>query len=141
MAHIYVNPAGLSGNYTRASGPEYEALRDEVMKELQSLSDENGMKPVTEVVKWEQAKEFMRLDPGRIGDLVIANAPGYGWNEEMSTDLKLFTVPLISGYKQAIKSQDVPGMWTPFIMAGPGLNKIILSGMPLSLSSTNTQPS
>lgn len=123
MAHVYISPAGLLGNYARASGPEYEALRNEVIKELQLLSDEDGAKPVTEVVKWEQAKEFMRLDPDRIGDLVIANAPGYGWNEEMTTDLKLFTEPLISGYKQAIKSQDVPGMWTPFIMAGPGVKQ------------------
>ncbi len=123
MAHIYINPSGLSGNYARASGPEYEALRNEVVKELRSLSDDNGVKPVTEIVKWEQAKEFMRLDPDRLGDLVIANAPGYGWNEEMTTDLKTFTDPLISGYKQAIKSQEVPGMWTPFIMAGPGVKQ------------------
>lgn len=123
MAHVYINPAGLTGNYTRASGLEYDALRSEVIKELQSLSDDNGTKPVTEVVRWEQAKEFMRLDPDRIGDLVIANAPGYGWNEEMTTDLKVFSEPLISGYKQAIKAEDVPGMWTPFIMAGPGVKQ------------------
>lgn len=134
MAHVYINPAGLSGNYTRASGSEYEALRNEVVKELQSLSDENGIKPVTEIVKWEQAKEFMRLDPDRVGDLVIANSPGYGWNEEMTTDLKIFTDPLISGYKQAIKSQDVPGMWTPFIMAGPGVKQNnFIGNAPFSL--------
>ncbi|MDP1722381.1 MAG: alkaline phosphatase family protein [Candidatus Gottesmanbacteria bacterium] len=134
MAHVYINPEGLSGNYTRASGPEYDALRNEVIKELQSLSDENGMKPLVEVVKWEQAKEFMRLDPDRVGDLVIANAPGYGWNEEMTMDLKVFTEPLISGYKQAIKSQDVPGMWTPFIMAGPGVKQNnFIGNAPFSL--------
>lgn len=123
MAHVYVNPKGLSGNYIRATGPEYEKLRNEVITALQELKDENGEKPLTEVVKWEDAKSFMQLDPERIGDLVIANAPGYGWNEEMSSDLKLFSTPLISGYKQAIKAQDVPGMWTPFIISGPGIKK------------------
>lgn len=134
MAHVYINPAGLTGDYARASGPEYESLRQEVIKELQSLSDQNGMRPVTEVVTWEQAKEFMRLDPDRVGDLVIANAPGYGWNEEMTRDLQIFTTPLISGYKQAIKSQDVPGMWTPFIMAGPGIKQNnFIGATPFSL--------
>ena len=35
----------------------------------------------------------MRLDPERIGDLVIANDAGYGWNEEMTADLKIFSDP------------------------------------------------
>lgn len=123
MAHVYINPNGLVGDYKRASGPEYEYLRNQVVDTLEGLSDENGVKPLVQVVKWENAKEFMRLDPERIGDLVIANAPGYGWNEEMTPDLKVFSQPLITGYKQAIKSEDVPGMWTPFIIAGPGIKK------------------
>lgn len=123
MAHVYINPNGLAGNYKRATGPAYEALRSEVTQTLQSLQDENGVKPVVEVVQWEKAKEHMRLDPDRIGDLVIANAPGFGWNEEMTKDLEVFSEPIVSGYKQAIKAQDVPGMWTPFIIAGPGIKK------------------
>ena len=123
MAHVYINPNGLAGDYKRASGKEYEALREEVIKTLSDLKDENGTKPVVEVVYWEKAKEYMQLDPDRIGDLVIANSPGYGWNEEMTSDLKVFSTPLISGYKQAIISKDVPGMWTPFIMMGPGIKE------------------
>lgn len=123
MAHVYINPNGLSGNYQRASGPEYERLRNEVINTLLTLQDSNGQKPVVEVVKWEDAKNFMRLTPERVGDLVIANAPGYGWDEEMTADLAVFSTPLISGYKQAIRAKDVPGMWVPFMIAGPGIKK------------------
>lgn len=134
MAHVYINPDGLLGDYQRASGLRYENLRNEVISLLKNLQDENGDKPVVEVVKWENAKEFERLDPDRIGDLVIANSPGYGWNEEMTSDLKIFSDPAVTGYKQAIKAQDVPGMWTPFIIAGPGIKKnYFLGETPFSL--------
>ena len=123
MAHVYVNPDGLDGDYRRASGPEYEALREEVGATLLSLADEYGEKPVVDVVKWENAKEFMRLDPERVGDLVIANESGFGWNEEMTLDLVIFSNPLKTGYKQAIKAEDTPGMLTPFIIMGPGIKK------------------
>lgn len=134
MAHVYINPNGLDGKYIRATGPAYEALRTEVTQTLKDLKDENGVSPVVEVVKWEDAKSYMQLDPERIGDLVIANTPGYGWNEEMTADLAPFTAPYVSGYKQAIKALDVPGMWTPFIMAGPGIKKNnFLGNKPFSL--------
>jgi hypothetical protein len=74
-------------------------------------------------VKWEDVKSVLRLDPDRAGDLVIANLAGYGWGEEMTADLKVFSEPLETGYKQAIKAEEVPGMWTPFIIAGPGIKK------------------
>lgn len=121
MAHVYINPEGLAGDYKRASGTAYEALRDEVTATLKDLADENGNKPLVQIVNWEDAKQFMQLDPDRVGDLVIANAPGFGWNEEMTTDLVVFSKPLITGYKQAILSKDLPGMWTPFIIAGSGI--------------------
>ncbi len=123
MAHVYINPNGLAGNYTRASGPQYEALRNEVISTLTNLTDEQGVKPVVDIQKWEDVKQYLNLDPDRAGDLVIANAAGYGWNEEMSADLSMFTEPLISGYKQAIYAKDEPGMWTPFIIMGPGIKK------------------
>lgn len=123
MAHVYINPNGLDGNYHRASGSEYEALREQVRETLFILQDENGKKPVVEVVKWEDAEKFLQLDPERVGDLVIANAPGFGWNEEMTADLQEFSQPLKTGYKQAIKSENTPGMWTPFIIRGPGIKE------------------
>ncbi len=134
MAHVYINPNGLNGKYVRASGPAYESLRNEVIQTLKDVKDDNGTAPVVEVVKWEDAKSYMQLDPDRIGDLVIANTPGYGWNEEMTEDLAVFSEPSVSGYKQAIKSEDVPGMWTPFIMAGPGIKRNnFLGDKPFSL--------
>jgi len=123
MTHIYINPDGLDGNYTRASGAEYEFLRNQVKIALETLTDENGGKPVVDIVKWEDAKNFMKLDPERVGDLVIANSPGYGWNEEMTKDLKIFSVPLKTGYKQAIRAETTPGMWAPFIIAGPNVKE------------------
>ncbi|MDO8549937.1 MAG: alkaline phosphatase family protein, partial [Ignavibacteria bacterium] len=121
MAHVYINPNGLVGNYERASGLAYEKLRNEVRQALTDLKDENGNKALVEAVNWESVKDYLKLDPSRAGDLVIANAPGYGWDETMTSDLKIFVQTEITGYKQAIKAQDVPGMWTPFIIAGPGI--------------------
>lgn len=123
MAHVYINPEGLDGDYRRASGEEYLQLRNEVKEALLELEDSNGFNPVVDVVYWEDAKDSMRLDPERVGDLVIANAPGYGWNEEMAANLEIFSEPLKTGYKQAIYTDDVPGMWTPFIISGPGIKK------------------
>lgn len=123
MAHVYVNPNGLAGPYNRASGPAYDTLRNDVIQTLKDLKDDQGVAPVVDIVKWEDAKSYMQLDPNRIGDLVIANSPGFGWNEEMTNDLVIFTTPAVTGYKQAIKAKDVPGMWTPFIIAGPGIKK------------------
>ncbi len=121
MAHVYINPKGLGGNYVRASGAEYEKLRNEVKQALIELKDENGNKPLVEAVNWENVKDYLNLDPSRAGDLVIANAPGYGWDEEMTADYKIFADTPVAGYKQAIKAQEIPGMWTPFIIAGPGI--------------------
>jgi len=122
MAHIYVNPNGLAGKYERASGPAYEQLRQEVKDSLTELADESGMKPVVEITDWENAENTLNMDPNRVGDLILANAPGYGWSEDMSEDLQLFVYPSEGGYKQAV-DPNVPGMWTPFMIAGPGIKK------------------
>lgn len=123
MAHVYINPNGLAGDYQRASGPAYEKLRNEVIATLRELTDEDGSKPLDDVVTWENAKQYLQMDPDRAGDLIIANSPGYGWNEEMTKDLATFSEPLVTGYKQAIIAKNDPGMWTPFIIAGPGIKK------------------
>ncbi|MFZ2206212.1 MAG: alkaline phosphatase family protein [Microgenomates group bacterium] len=122
MAHVYINPNGLEGIYTRASGPAYEALRSEVEQTLKNLKDVNGQKPLVEVTQWEQARDFLQMDPDRAGDLVIANAPGYGWSENMSEDLTLFEKAKEGGYKQAV-DPNIPGMWTPFMISGPGIKQ------------------
>jgi len=122
MAHVWINPNGLDGKFIRASGPVYEALRNEVKQSLAEITDDNGIKPLVRAVEWEKVKEEMKLDPERAGDLVLENAFNYRWNEEMSDDLTLFSQSFDTGYKQAVDPND-SRMWTPFVIAGPGVKK------------------
>lgn len=134
MAHVYINPNGLDGPYERASGPAYEQLRSYVIETLKRLEDDQGVSPVADIVKWEDVRDHAHMDPDRAGDLVIANEAGFGWNEEMSADSKIFETPLVSGYKQALLANDIPGTWTPFIIAGPGIKRNhFLGNTPFSL--------
>jgi len=123
MAHVYVHPEGLSGSWKRGSGKEYEQLRKEVKETLLNLEDpRTGVKPVVQAHYWEDAG-YLDLPEDRVGDIIIANEAGYGWNEEMTSDLEIFSTPLKTGYKQAILANEEPGMWTPFIIMGPGVKK------------------
>ena len=121
MYSVYVHPDGLGGDWSRASGPAYEALRDEVIEALQTVKDEDGTAPVASVVKWEEAAETRRVPESRIGDLVVANHPGFGWSEETAADGAVFRTPKVTGYKQAIEPGTTKGIWTPFIIMGPGV--------------------
>ena len=124
MDNVYVCPTGLAGDWNRCSGEEYEQLREEVTTALESLEDsDTGTKPVVAVVKWEDVGQYLDLPKERVGDLTIANEAGYGWNEEMTEDLELFSIPLKTGYKQAILPDGIKAMWTPFIIMGPGVKK------------------
>ena len=58
-----------------------------------------------------------------VGDLVVANCPGYGWNEELTEDGEVFATPLKSGYKQAILARESEGMWVPFMISGRGVKR------------------
>lgn len=131
MDGIYIQPDGLDGNYKRASGPQYDKIRESIIGELAELKDSNGIKPVSMIVKWEDAPLELGLPNDRVGDLVIANLAGYGWSEEMSADLNLFSESLVSGYKQAILNAEVNDMWTPFIIAGPGIKKGMALNEPI----------
>lgn len=124
MAHVYINPEGLGGNWTRASGPAYRKLREEVRTALLGLEDPlEGIKPVVAAYTWEDVPAFLNLPTDRVGDLVLVNEAGYGWNEEITQDGKLFDIPLKTGYKQAVIAQQHKGMWTPFIIMGKGIKK------------------
>jgi predicted AlkP superfamily phosphohydrolase/phosphomutase len=123
MTGIYINPNGLDGKWKRGSGKEYEKLRDKITSLLLTLKDSDGVSPVTSVTRWEDADSLLMLPKDRVGDLVISNSPGYGWSEAMTPDLRIFEVPLISGYKQAISPQLTQNLWTPFIIMGPGVKK------------------
>lgn len=86
MDNIYIDPNGLGGNWERASGKEYEKLRNEVIKILKNeLKDDNGQSPVAAVVKWEDVEDFLDLPKDRVGDLIIANKAGYNWRSRSST--------------------------------------------------------
>ncbi len=132
MAHVYIHPDGLGGDWTRASGDAYEALRAEVVEALGQLEDADGVKPLVRAVKWEEAPQAFGLPVDRVGDLVLEVVPGYTWWEEVTADLALFTVPLTSGYKQAVDARSTPGMWTPFVIMGPGVRQGVELAEPIS---------
>lgn len=116
--HIYVHPEGLGGDWRRASGPAYDALRAEVQLALTSLRDGEAA-PVQRVTRWEEAEAELRLPASRVGDLLLTAQPGYGWTESLGGE-GLIGDPEVSGYKQGL-SPDNPGLWTPFVLAGPGI--------------------
>lgn len=122
MDNIYINPDGLDGNYRRASGPRYEALRQQVVDLLEGLQDEAGERPVDRIVKWEDSERLLDLPRDRVGDLIVANRPGYGWVEDISLDQKVFVRSLKSGYKQAI-DPETTSLLTPFVIVGPKVRK------------------
>ena len=131
MYHVYIDPAGLGGVWERAEGEAYEALRREVRDALLSLEDEEGVRPIETVLPYEKAPDFLHLPTNRVGDLLIACRAGYGWNEEITDDGAIFDVPLKTGYKQAISADDNPALWTPFIVAGPGVRANHRIGEPI----------
>ena len=134
MYNIYISPTGLGGDWKRASGAEYEKLRNRVRTLLENLVDKDGVKPLEQIVDWEKSTRRLRLLPERAGDLIIANRAGYGWSEEVTEDGAIFTVPRITGYKQAIVSDRVKGLWTPFMIMGPGVRKgHFLGNKPIEL--------
>ena len=126
FGNVYINPDGLhdkDGNWYRGSGKAYLKLRKAVSRELAALKDEAGKKPLVKIAVWEDAEKVFRLPHERVGDLIIANLPGYGWNEEVTEDGKLFSASLETGYKQAIIPGSTPAMWYPLMLAGPGVKQ------------------
>jgi len=107
MVHVYVDPQGLGGDWNRASGVEYEALRQEIMQAISELEDDNGVKPLAQAVSWEEAPQYFELPIDRVGDIVLETTPGYQWFEEVTADGELFTEPFVSGYKQAVNAQEL----------------------------------
>ncbi|MBF0217056.1 MAG: alkaline phosphatase family protein [Candidatus Omnitrophica bacterium] len=126
FGNIYIAPSGLhdrDGKWSRQKGEGYEKLREEVITALEALKDKDGASPVAFIVKWEDAEKELRLPGERVGDLIVSNKPGFGWNEEMTEGKDIFEDSLITGYKQALKSDDLPAMWVPFVIMGPGVKK------------------
>jgi predicted AlkP superfamily pyrophosphatase or phosphodiesterase len=118
--HVYIDPEGLGGDWHRASGPAYEALRTEVGTALLALRD-GDLTPVAAATPWEGVGTLERLPADRVGDLVLTSRAGYAWNEEITEDRAVFGDPLVAGYKQAVSPETTPGLWTPFVIVGPGI--------------------
>ncbi len=131
MNHVFIHPEGLGGNYVPASGYAYEQLRQEVIVALESLRDSDGISPLSGLLPREQVGRW-GLPGERVGDLVIANRSGYGWVEDVTHDLAVFEASLKSGYKQAILPDQERGLWTPFIVLGPGVKKGYALKQPIS---------
>ena len=121
MNGVYINPNGLDGTYSRASGQAYEALREKVQSILRNVSDGDHA-PLESFINWEDAAKW-NLPKSRVADIIIANKPGYGWVEEITEDGGYFADSLSKGYKQAIRPEDIGGMLTPFIVVGKGVKK------------------
>ncbi len=123
MNNIYINPKGLEGIYQPASGKDYNQLRNDVIKELIKLKDpQNGKKVLAYYWPREEADK-VKLPKDRVGDLVISNAQGYNWAEDLNEDLLIFSTSLKGGYKQALVPGDVEGLLTPFVIMGPGIKQ------------------
>lgn len=123
MAHIFISPTGLGGNWKRSSGPEYEQLRKEVADLLRGLADADGTKPLVNVVNNEDAATRYALPRDRVGDLVIEAKPPYFWYEELSDDGAVFVDSNTAGYKQSLDASKNKCMWTPFLVWGPGIKR------------------
>ncbi len=120
MYSVFVHPDGLGGTWTRASGPAYEVLRDEVSAALLGLRDGDNKPAVAGVRRWEEAGS-LHLPEDRVGDLLVSNHPGYGWSETITADHTVFVQPKVAGYKQSLEPGSSKAVWTPFIVAGPGV--------------------
>ena len=121
--NIYINPNGLGPIYKRDTSLAYEKLRSEVIDTLRSLRDDNGVDPLEAIVKWEDVDQELNLPPDRTGDLVVANKAGFGLDEDITSDSKLYRTPIETGYKQAVIADNVKGLWAPFIIVGKGIKE------------------
>jgi len=75
LGGIYINLMGREGRGAVLPGPEYEAVRQQIIEGLEALVDENGAKPVTKVWKREEMYSDYRGD--LIPDLRVSNSLGY----------------------------------------------------------------
>ncbi len=76
LGDVYVNLKGRERGGIVAPGPEYEALRAELISRLTALTDpKNGERAVSRVFKREDI--YRRFDPRVIPDLIVANTRGY----------------------------------------------------------------
>lgn len=119
MNNIYINPKGLDGPYHPATSKEYYDLRREVIRELSALKDESTGKRVLFGLWPRENVGIIKMPKERVGDLVISPVQGFSWVEDVSEDGSIITTSLKGGYKQALNPENIEGLLTPFVIAGP----------------------
>jgi predicted AlkP superfamily phosphohydrolase/phosphomutase len=76
LGDLYVNLQGREAGGIVPPGAPYEALREELIRKLEALTDPaNGERAVSRVFKREQV--YRRFDPRLIPDLIVTNRRGY----------------------------------------------------------------
>jgi predicted AlkP superfamily phosphohydrolase/phosphomutase len=76
LGDVYVNLQGREDGGIVAPGAPYEALRNELVRKLEALTDpKDGARAVSRVFKREQV--YRRFDPRLIPDLIVTNRPPY----------------------------------------------------------------
>ncbi len=131
-AHVYINPNGLGGPYERALGPAYEHLRDDVIAAVTALTDSEGGHPLARAVRWEEAPDALALPTEAIGDLVLVATPGYGWSAALSGDGDVIGAPSAPTLASTQDARVAHGLWTPFVIAGPGVRRKHTLAEPVS---------
>lgn len=121
MDNIYINPKGLDGPYYPATGKEYNELRSEVIKTIAALKDEKTGKRALAFIWPREKMDEINMPKERVGDLVVSPLNGFSWVEDLSEDGIIFTGSLKGGYKQALNPDNIEGLLTPFVIAGPGI--------------------
>ena len=119
MNNIYINPNGLEGPYRPVTSKEYFALRQEVIREMNSLKDEKTGKRVLFGLWSREDVGKIHMPKERVGDLVISPVQGFSWVEDVSEEGSVITSSLKGGYKQALNPENIEGLLTPFVIVGP----------------------
>ena len=126
MNHIFISPTGFQKPFQRSSGSEFEALRKKVKKLLEDLKNNQGKQSFRAVLTRDEASQLDLADES-LGDLILVNEPGFSPVETVTAAGDFFRGSVKGGYKQGVLAEDEKGMWTPFMIAGPGIKK----GWPL----------
>jgi len=75
LGGIYINVVGREGQGIVLPGPEYEAVRQQIIDGLEALVDVNGERPVTKV--WKREEMYSDYRGELIPDLRVSNSLGY----------------------------------------------------------------
>ena len=91
LGDVYINLKGRETGGIVEPGPEYEHLRAELTRRLESLTDpKNGERAVSRVFRREEV--YRRFNPRLIPDLIVTNLPGYRVSWQASLGVPTDTV-------------------------------------------------